>query len=71
MNITQLAKQATQFSVNERIQLVDFILKSIWEETKPALKMSEAAKILLWDYENDDELTIFTNLDYENFYKTK
>ena len=50
---------------------MDFILKSIWKETQPTTTMSEAAKMLLWDYENDEELTAFTTLDYENFYETK
>ncbi|PIY08665.1 MAG: hypothetical protein COZ18_11215 [Flexibacter sp. CG_4_10_14_3_um_filter_32_15] len=71
MTISQIINEVHQFSVSERIQLVDFILKSIWKETQPTTTISEAAKMLLWDYENDEELTAFTTLDYENFYETK
>lgn len=60
MTVSQIISEVNQFSVNERIELVDFILKSIWQETQPKTTMSEAAKMLLWDYENDEELTVFT-----------
>jgi hypothetical protein len=60
MTVSQIITQVNQFSVSERIELVDFILKSIWQETQPRTTMSEAAKMLLWDYENDEELTVFT-----------
>ena len=33
--------------------------------------MSKAASILLLDYKTDKELTVFSDLDYEDFYETK
>lgn len=33
--------------------------------------MEKAAAALLGDYKNDQELTAFTNLDFENFYEAK
>jgi hypothetical protein len=33
--------------------------------------MEKAAEILLPDYLNDEELTVFTGLDFEGFYEAR
>jgi hypothetical protein len=33
--------------------------------------MSKAADALLMDYSSNKELTVFTNLDYEDFYEAR
>jgi hypothetical protein len=56
------------------------LIKKIWvvEETLKAIKKEEikiqlelGAKDLYEEYTNNKELTIFTTLDFENFYETK
>lgn len=50
----------------------------VFEETLEAIKKEEmkhqmelAAEELYNDYANDEELTAFTSLDFEQFYETK
>ncbi len=35
------------------------------------IQMQNAAEALYSDYKTDEELTIFTNLDFEDFYETR
>jgi len=53
----------------KQIYIVEWIIKSIRQrETKSQMEI--AAEKLYEDYLNDKELTVFTNLDFENFYET-
>jgi len=49
--------------------LVEYIIRSIRHEEQPPLK--KAAELLYENYLNDKELTIFTQLDCEDFYETR
>jgi len=54
---------------SQRMLLVEYIIRSIRHEEQPPLK--KAAECLYEDYLNDQELTIFTQLDCEDFYETR
>lgn len=63
-------KAIQRLPISKRMLLVEKTLRSIREnETKT--KMEKAAKHLLPDYRNDQELTSFTALDFEDFYETR
>ena len=56
--------------VGKRMLIVEKTLRNIREiETKK--EMVKAAEILFTDYKDDKELTLFTQLDQENFYETR
>ena len=48
---------------------LSLLMKELEARERKAL-MAQKARELLVDYEKDDELTIFTNLDSEDFYET-
>jgi len=54
---------------SQRMLLVEYIIRSIRHEEQTPLK--KAAESLYEDYLNDRELTIFTQLDCEEFYETR
>ena len=56
--------------VGKRMLIIEKTLKTIREiETKK--EMIKAVDLLFDDYKNDKELTVFTQLDQENFYETR
>ena len=54
---------------SQRMLLVEYIIRSIRHEEQPSLE--KAAELLYDDYLNDKELTVFTQLDCEDFYETR
>lgn len=71
MTATQIVSEINKLTVSERILVIENTLKNLRFQTKEKLSMKKAAKLLLNDYLNDSELTVFTSLDYEDFYETK
>ena len=70
MNASQIIKEIERLPLNKRMIIVERTIKSIREnENKSKLKIG--ADALLIDYVNDTELTIFTDIDFENFYETR
>lgn len=70
MRTKQIIKEIKSFPVAERIFIAEKIIHSIRiQETKTEMEM--AADLLFSDYNLDDELTIFSDLDFEDFYETK
>jgi len=71
--VIQILEQTQRLSVSEKLLIVERILRSIREETirEPQDTMGIAARSLLADYETDEELTIFTSLDSEEFYEKR
>ncbi|MEQ8192262.1 MAG: hypothetical protein ABRQ39_30130 [Candidatus Eremiobacterota bacterium] len=76
MTQKQILEELKHLSNEERITILESTLsmikedlerrKEIKEERKK--RLTEAAEVMLEDYNNDKELTIFTTLDGEDFY---
>ena len=64
-----VSENRARYRVND-VTNVTIILLPIEEikNMESKLQLAIAAKGLLWDYEQDEELTIFTRLDAEDFY---
>jgi hypothetical protein len=70
MQINEIIKEIKRLPLTKRFYVVEETIKSIKnDEIKNQMKL--AADKLYNDYTNDKELTIFTSLDFENFYETK
>lgn len=61
--------------LSEKLYIIELIFKDLREQTieieKEEEKRKKAAHLLLQDYQNDEELTVFTTLDNESFHETK
>lgn len=70
MQTLDLIKEIKRLPLTQKKYLVEETIKSIKkEEANHQLEL--AANELYDDYKNDSELTVFTSLDFENFYETK
>ena len=69
MQETDIMHNISRLPKSQRMLLVEYIIRSIRHEEQPPLK--KAAECLSEDYLNDKELTIFTQLDCEDFYETR
>lgn len=70
MKLKELVREIEKLPFSDKIYIVEEILHSIKEE-KEKESMLKAADILKEEYENNDELTAFTALDFEDFYETR
>jgi hypothetical protein len=66
---TDIMHNIDRLPVSQRMLIVEYIIRSIRHEDKQPLE--KAADLLYSDYLNDKELTIFTQLDCEEFYETR
>lgn len=70
MQTLDLIKEIKRLPLSKKKYLVEEAIKSIKkEEANHQLEL--AANELYDDYKNDSKLTVFTSLDFENFYETK
>ena len=69
MQAADIMHDINRLPKSQRMLLVEYIIRSIRHEDQPPLK--KAAECLYQDYLNDKELTIFTQLDCEDFYETR
>ena len=69
MQATDIMYNINQLSVPQQMLIVENIMRSIRHEEQHPLE--KAAECLYADYLHDKELTIFTQLDYENFYEAR
>ncbi|HEX30810.1 TPA: hypothetical protein ENG04_12095 [Candidatus Poribacteria bacterium] len=78
MTQTEILEELRKFTISERLTIIETALRLIREDLQQVEQsltrsekrrlMATAAKALLQDYATDDELTIFTTLDGEDFY---
>jgi len=69
METITIIHEIQRLPFTKQIYIAEWIIKSIrHRETKTQMEI--AAEKLYKDYLNDKELTVFTNLDFENFYET-
>jgi len=70
MRTNDIIKEIQRLPIQKRIYLIEKAIHSIRKQ-EDADQMKKAADALLADYSDNKELTIFTNLDFENFYETR
>ena len=70
MRTTEIIKEIERLPVQKRIFVIERAIHSI-RQKEDNNQMKQAADLLLTDYKSDTNLTIFTNLDYEDFYETR
>jgi hypothetical protein len=70
METKEIIKAIKKLPISKRMLIVERTLKTI-RESETRKKMIKAVDILFEDYNNDKELTAFTNLDFETFYETR
>ena len=70
MRIAELIKEIQRLPIQKRIYVIEKTIRSIRKQ-KDTNQMSKAADELLLYYQSDNELTAFTNLDYDHFYEAR
>ena len=70
MRTNQILQEIESLPVQQRILLMEKTLKSI-REKEIKRKIEFAAEELYEDYQKNHELTVFTDIDLENFYETR
>ena len=69
METISIMQEIQRLPFTKQIYIAERIIKSIGQRETKA-QMEFAADKLYEDYKNDNELSIFTNLDFEHFYET-
>lgn len=70
MKSEELIKEIQKLPINERIYVIERSMHLIRKQEEEE-QMKKAAEALLQDYLADKELTVFTNLDFDNFYEAR
>jgi len=70
MRTTELIKEIEKLPVQKRIFVIEKTLQSIRKNDENS-QMKKAAEMLYDDYTTDSELTVFSDLDYADFYEAK
>ena len=70
MRTTELIKEITRLPVQKRMLVIERAIHSI-RQKEDYNQMKKAAELLLTDYKTNKELTVFSNLDYEDFYEAR
>ena len=69
-NTSELLKEIKRLPVNKRIYVIQKTLSSIRKD-EDGNQMNLAAESLYSEYANNEELTAFTDIDFEEFYEAK
>jgi hypothetical protein len=70
MKTKELIKEIQKLPVRKRIYVLERSMHLLRKQEEKS-QMKKAAEALLDDYLTDKELTVFTNLEYEDFYETR
>jgi hypothetical protein len=68
MNTDEIIKEIELLPIRKRIYIMEKTLHSIRNQ-EDKYQMERAVDAVLPDYVSDSELTVFSNLDYEDFYE--
>ena len=78
MRQTEILNELRKLSAKERLEIIEAVIHLLQEDIQkiehPPIRIERkgqlavAAKALLLDYKEDDELIIFTTLDGQNFH---
>ena len=69
METKTIIHEIKRLSFTKQIYIAECILKSI-RQREAKSQMEIAAEELYKEYLNDKELTVFTDIDFEDFYET-
>jgi hypothetical protein len=69
MSTKEILKEINRLSYNQKLLIIEKTLNSIKDKRNSVLE--KAASVLAKDYKTDKELTMFTELDFENFYEKR
>ena len=67
MSTKEILREINRLSYNQKLLIIEKTKDSLKNEKKNVLE--KAASILTKDYKTNKELTLFTNLDIDNFYE--
>ncbi len=75
MTKNEVIKKINQLSFEERLAIIELLVHQLREEMKKTANnkntsLAVGAQALIDDYNNDKELTIFTQIDSEDFHAT-
>jgi hypothetical protein len=70
METVEIIQKIDPLPMTQKMLIVEKIIHSIREEEQKTI-LEEAANALYNDYKNDENLTDFTSLDYEEFYEAR
>jgi hypothetical protein len=69
MEVLEVMRNVNRLSLSQQMQIAERIIHSIRQ--KEQLSLETAAERLYEDYMTDKNLTVFTQLDCENFYEAR
>ena len=69
MQTYTIINEIQKMSISEQMYIAETIIKSM-RKSENNNQMLFAAEELYNDYKTNKELTVFTNIDFENFYET-
>ncbi len=70
METKVILDEINKLPIEDKMYVVERTIKSIREiETKE--KMKKAVSEMIEEYRSNKELTVFTEIDFENFYETR
>ncbi len=70
MEAVQIIQEIQRLTLVKKFYVVEETIKAIKQE-EASNQMDLAVKMLYNDYANDNELTAFTALDFQDFYEAK
>jgi hypothetical protein len=70
MRTTELIKEIQRLPIQKRMFVIERTIHSIRQNDENS-QMKRAAELLYTDYKTDAELTVFSSLDYEEFYEAR
>ncbi|MBI9036649.1 MAG: hypothetical protein JEY97_00830 [Bacteroidales bacterium] len=70
MRTNEIIKEIQRLPFQKRIYIIEKTIHSLRKQEN-INQMEKAVNDLLPDYELNSELTVFTNLDFEDFYETR
>ncbi len=70
METKEIISEIKKLTVKERLQIIEKTAKTIQLDDEKE-QMRKVADQLCDDYKDDAELTVFTDLDLEDFYETR
>lgn len=70
METLEIINEINRLPIAKRIYVLEKTLNSI-RKNEESESLNKAAKLLFSNYVNDDELTAFSSIDFEDFYETK
>ena len=70
MRTNELIREIRRLPLSKRIYVIEKAIHSMREQEEKK-QIKKAVDLLLDDYNNDENLITFTNLDFEEFYEAK